>query len=352
MIPIRLANRNDAAQIAAIYSPYCSERSAVSFETVAPGVEEMADRIEKTTERYPWLVYAVGRHILGYAYASPHRQRAAYRWSVETSIYMHPDARRRGAGSTLYSALLEVLRRQGFVNAFAGITLPNPASIALHTAMGFSEVGVFEHVGFKNGQWHDVGWYTLQLRPTVLFPATPRTLSQVSLRGEFAALMAGAPDPKMVDSQADTEENLVLEPKLESELDLDSELALEPESGSELDAEPPVEPDIESELRSDTWPGEEPVAGTPVESDIESELRPDTWTGEEPAPPKPWQMWETQAGDIVVPPPSAKSQPPPGTKSEPKPQPDTKLQPQPESESEPEQEPEPKPWQEWETQAD
>ena len=112
----------------------------------------------------PWLV-ATDEHgrVVGYAYAGRHRERAAYRWSVDISAYIDPAWQGRGVGRRLYDALLAILRRQGFVNAFAGITLPNPASVALHEAIGMRRVGVFERVGYKSGAWHDVAWYGMRL---------------------------------------------------------------------------------------------------------------------------------------------------------------------------------------------
>jgi phosphinothricin acetyltransferase len=119
----------------------------------------MAQRIASVLERTPWLVWEENGAVLGYAYASRHRDRAAYQWSVEVSAYVRGDARKRGIAAELYRRLFAVLEAQGFYNAYAGITLPNPASVALHTAVGFTPVGVYRNIGFKNGRWHDVGWY-------------------------------------------------------------------------------------------------------------------------------------------------------------------------------------------------
>ena len=135
---IRLATSYDADSIAAVYAPFC-ENTPISFETVAPTTEEMAKRIRKITEGYPWLVLEEGGEITGYVYASPHRERAAYQWSVDVTAYVQPQSHRRGVGRTLYSILFQLLRLQGYYKAYAGITLPNPASVGLHQAMGRSE---------------------------------------------------------------------------------------------------------------------------------------------------------------------------------------------------------------------
>jgi phosphinothricin acetyltransferase len=164
---------DDAAQIAAIYRPYCEENS-VSFETEAPGPAEMAARIERTLRRYPWLVDVDDDgKVGGYAYASQHREKAAYRWAVELTIYLRADRKGRGIGSALYRELLGRLRGQGFFKAYAGILVPNPASQAFHEAIGFTLVGIYRGVGFKHGAWRDVGWWQLALQPEVDLPAEP-----------------------------------------------------------------------------------------------------------------------------------------------------------------------------------
>jgi L-amino acid N-acyltransferase YncA len=160
---IRSVDISDAETIRAIYAPFVSD-NATSFEAVVPDLAEMERRIETQADRYPWLVFERDRRILGYAYASPHRARKGYQWCVEVSVYVHPQAHRCGVGRGLYTALLEVLRRQGYVNAYAGITLPNPSSIGLHESFGFVPVGVFRQIGFKLDRWHDVAWLHLRLR--------------------------------------------------------------------------------------------------------------------------------------------------------------------------------------------
>ena len=159
---IRSIHPGDADAVAEIYSPFVSG-SATSFEVVAPDAAEIRKRIMEITHRYPWLVFEGDGAVLGYAYASQHRTRQAYQWSTDVSVYIHESARKRHVGRALYTALFELLRRQGYFNAYAGITLPNPASVGLHESMGFTTVGVYSRVGFKFGNWHDVVWLQLRL---------------------------------------------------------------------------------------------------------------------------------------------------------------------------------------------
>lgn len=155
---IRQAKTDDASGLLQIYQPIV-EDSITSFEVVAPTTEEFAQRIESTIATHEWLVIEDSTTLAGYAYASPHRAREAYRFTAETSVYVRPSHQGRGIGRRLYSALFESLGRLDFHCAFAGIALPNDASIALHRACGFSEIGTFREVGFKNGAWHDVSWW-------------------------------------------------------------------------------------------------------------------------------------------------------------------------------------------------
>jgi phosphinothricin acetyltransferase len=178
-IKFRLARPDDAAAILAIYAPYC-EASTVSFEVVAPTVEQMADRIEKVLARYPWLICELNGRAAGYVYASQHRERAAYRWAVDVAVYVADTCRRRGIGQALYSTLFAMLRVQGYFKALAGITLPNPGSVGLHEAMGFKPIAVYRGVGYKLGQWVDVGWWQLDLQPEIARPREPMTLSELS----------------------------------------------------------------------------------------------------------------------------------------------------------------------------
>jgi L-amino acid N-acyltransferase YncA len=133
----------------------------------------MRRRIAVTLESFPWLVCESNAGVLGYAYASKHRERAAYRWSVDVSAYVSEGSRRSGVGRALYTSLLAMLRLQGFYTAVAGITLPNPGSAGLHEAMGFQQIGIYRGIGFKCGEWHDVAWYQLALRDCAGVPDEP-----------------------------------------------------------------------------------------------------------------------------------------------------------------------------------
>ena len=155
---IRAATRADAPGVQAIYAPMV-EHTVISFEEVPPTIREMADRIDATSANYPYLIAERYGVVLGYAYASRHRERAAYRSSVDVTVYIAEGARRSGTGRALYSKLLPILASRGFHAAFAGIALPNPGSIALHERVGFTQVGIYREVGSKFGRWHDVGWW-------------------------------------------------------------------------------------------------------------------------------------------------------------------------------------------------
>ena len=177
---IRAATPDDADAILAIYAPFVTD-TTVSFEERPPTTHEMRDRIARSVE---WLVYEDGPRILGYAYAAPFHGRAAYRWSVEVSIYLVEGAQRRGIGRALLAELLEHLRTRGYVNAFAGTTLPNAASVGLFESFGFERIALQKNVGFKLGAWHDVGWWQLQLRdPPVPPPAIDSVIGDPAPRG-------------------------------------------------------------------------------------------------------------------------------------------------------------------------
>ncbi|WP_431469507.1 N-acetyltransferase family protein [Sphingosinithalassobacter sp. LHW66-3] len=184
MIDIRAAAAGDSAAIAAIYAPHVIA-GTVSFETDPPDARAMRKRIEASGGLYPWLVMTDGeagdQPVVGYAYATRFRDRPAYRHVVETSIYVAGPAQRRGAGRLLYEALIDTLRAQGFTQAIGAIALPNDASIRVHEAVGFRRAGVLREVGYKHGQWIDVGFWQCELNAPAIPPAEPRPFSEVGL---------------------------------------------------------------------------------------------------------------------------------------------------------------------------
>lgn len=177
-IRLRLAQVRDAADILAIYAPYC-ESTTVTFEVVPPSLATMEERITRIRGEYPWIIGELNGRVAGYVYASRFRERAAYKWTAEAAIYVAMDSQRRGLGHAMYSALFSILRAQGFFKAVAGITLPNPASVGLHERFGFRQTGIFPAVGHKDGTWLDVGWWQLALQPEVLHPPDPRPFSDL-----------------------------------------------------------------------------------------------------------------------------------------------------------------------------
>ncbi|KTF68179.1 N-acetyltransferase family protein [Sphingomonas sp. HT-1] len=184
MIRIRPATAEDAGAIAAIYAPHVLH-GTVSFETEAPDAATMATRMASSDGLYPWLVATqsedFGDAVIGYAYATRFRERPAYRYVCETSVYMAETAQRRGAGRLLYEALIDTLRAQRFVHAIGMIALPNDRSISLHEAVGFRRAGVFREVGYKQGQWIDVGIWQCELNAPAAPPVEPRPFSEVGL---------------------------------------------------------------------------------------------------------------------------------------------------------------------------
>jgi phosphinothricin acetyltransferase len=182
-VEIRLADpERHAAAVADIYRPSV-ESSLATFEEAPPDATAIAGRMRAVLARTPWLVALEPDTdaVVGYAYASPHRERAGYRWSVDISVYVRAGAHGRGIGRALYEHLLDLLRRQGFVNVYAGIALPNPASEGLHAAIGMERIGVYRSVGYKRGRWVDVAWYGLRLREPGDPPAEPVPIAELAL---------------------------------------------------------------------------------------------------------------------------------------------------------------------------
>jgi L-amino acid N-acyltransferase YncA len=185
---VRLATLDDAPAVRAIYMPYVLE-TPISFEVDAPSAETIRVRMSRVMAAYPWLVCEFDGRVVGYAYAAPYRERAAYAWTCEVSVYVEQSMHRQGIGRVLYTALLALLRRLGYYTALAGITLPNAASVGLHESMGFRPAGVNRNVGYKGGRWWNVAYLELALGetyPDMVEP--PRSIGDLSTEEREAVL--------------------------------------------------------------------------------------------------------------------------------------------------------------------
>ncbi len=178
MTVLRLADRADAKEILAIYTPYI-EKTSITFETEVPSIDVFAERIGSYLQNYPWLVCEVNGKIAGYAYASRYRERVAYQWSVECSVYVHDEFLRTGIAKALYESLFGILKKQGFRNLYAVINLPNDRSVAFHEKCGFRYFATYEQVGYKLGKWKNVGWWRLILNEFGDEPAAPVPFSNM-----------------------------------------------------------------------------------------------------------------------------------------------------------------------------
>lgn len=185
---IRLVTPTDASQILDIYAPIVRETST-SFEYDVPTVDEIAGRITKTLQQYPWLVCEIDGIVAGYTYGSSFRSRTAYQWTTEVTAYIHPQFHRRGIGRGLYTSLFAILGEQGYFNAVSVITVPNDASVGLHETLGFEKIGVFMNMGYKNDNWHSTGWWQLELCPMPTNPKPPLSISQLAQRTNFPDLL-------------------------------------------------------------------------------------------------------------------------------------------------------------------
>lgn len=184
---IRLATNNDAAAVLEIYGPYCLQ-SPATFELQPPELDEIRNRIEKTLTRFPYLICEENSEPVAFAYAGQHMERAAYRFSANVSVYVKEGFHGKGKGKALYGILIPLLRKQGFCNAFAGITMPNAGSEALHKSLGFVQTGLYKNVGYKFERWHDVSWWQLPLRPLVDIPDEPTPIKQMLEDAEYSFL--------------------------------------------------------------------------------------------------------------------------------------------------------------------
>ena len=178
MVDVRMARPADAEGILKIYSSYILA-DACTFETEVPNVAEFGERVAKYVRKYPWIVCEIDGVFAGYVYASSHRERAAYQWTCECSIYINDDYKGKGIGQELYSCLFEILRIQGLVNVYAGITLPNGASVRLHEKCGFEPFAIYHNIGYKLNAWHKVGWWRLRLNDYEPKPSPPIKFSEL-----------------------------------------------------------------------------------------------------------------------------------------------------------------------------
>lgn len=199
MVVVRTVTAADAEGLLSIYGPHVLN-DAITFETQIPSVEDFGARITKCLQKFPWLVCETKAETAGYVYASLHRERDAYQWTCECSVYVHDDHKGKGIGANLYRALFQILKIQGLVNLYAGITLPNEASVRLHEKCGFEAFARYENIGYKLGKWHSVGWWRLQLNNHEPKPLPPTPFSELnpSLYKNIFDDAAGAIKMKMV----------------------------------------------------------------------------------------------------------------------------------------------------------
>lgn len=186
MTILRLASPADAEGILSIYAPYI-ENTSFTFETEVPSVPEFAKRIKDYLENWPWLVYETDGQIAGYAYAGRYRERIAYQWCVESSVYINDNFQQHGIAGKLYSTLFDILKKQGFRTVYAVINLPNDKSVKLHEKCGFHYFATYEKVGYKLGKWKNVGWWQLSINEYTDEPQPPIKFSQ--LDKEFLPLL-------------------------------------------------------------------------------------------------------------------------------------------------------------------
>lgn len=188
---IRLATENDSESLLTIYGEYI-RNTAVTFETDIPSVVEFSNRIRNVLESTPWLVCEINGENVGYAYASKHRERAAYQWSVDVTVYINPQFHRKYIATALYTALIELLKIQGYYSTYAGVSLPNVNSEGFHESFGFKPVGVFHNVGYKFGEWRDVKWFELRILGYFANPEVPITINKIKDTEDFRNIIKNA----------------------------------------------------------------------------------------------------------------------------------------------------------------
>jgi L-amino acid N-acyltransferase YncA len=185
---IRLVHTDDCTSLLNIYGPFISD-TTVTFEYEIPDADAFKERIINISKTNPWLVCELNEKVVGYAYASRHRERAAYQWSVELSVYVDPEYHRHHIAKALYTALIKILKIQGYYNAYAGITMPNEKSERFHESFGFKLIGVYESVGYKFGRWLDVGWYWLKLAEHIKEPQHPKPITEICKTKEVMKIL-------------------------------------------------------------------------------------------------------------------------------------------------------------------
>lgn len=190
-IRIRLANKSDIVSLLHIYAPYVTD-TVITFEYEVPTISEFEKRLSNIQKKYPWLVCEINDNIVGYAYASDFREREAYDWSVDFSVYINPQYHRKNIGKALYFSLSELLKLQGYCNIYAGVTIPNIKSESLHESFGFTPIGIYQNVGYKFGSWHDVRWYALKIKEHIQSPIKPITFDKINNTTEFKAIIEKA----------------------------------------------------------------------------------------------------------------------------------------------------------------
>ena len=190
-VVIRLATVEDAEAILNIYAGYVRD-TTISFEVEVPALEEFQKRMEQIQAQFPWLVCEIDGVVAGYAYASKHAQRAAYRWSADLSVYINEKYHRRHIAAALYTAIYAMLKAQGYYTVYAGVSTPNPKSEAFHLAQGFTTVGIYPNVGYKLGRWCTLTWYGLTLQVYGDAPQEPKLLSEVLSEAQIKEILVNS----------------------------------------------------------------------------------------------------------------------------------------------------------------
>lgn len=188
---IRLATQEDSASILQIYAPFITD-TVITFECEVPVLTEFTKRITDVQRKYPWLVCEINNEIVGYAYASRYREREAYDWSVDFSVYINPQYHGKKIGKALCISLIELLKLQGYYNVYGGVTVPNINSESLHESLGFKPIGVYQNVGYKFGSWHDTKWYGLKINEHIKMPIKPKGINEISRTNEFRTIIEKA----------------------------------------------------------------------------------------------------------------------------------------------------------------